>query len=188
MTRPAPASLARKVKLLLMDVDGVLTDGRLFYFETRAGVVEETKGFDSKDGIGLLLAREVGLRTGFISGRRSSGVEERAKLLGVEFVYQGAARKMPAYSSILAETNLKDEEIAYVGDDLPDLPILRRVGLPAAVADAVPEVLKAARYVTRKKGGHGAVREVVELILKARGLWDAALRKRGILEDGASDS
>jgi 3-deoxy-D-manno-octulosonate 8-phosphate phosphatase (KDO 8-P phosphatase) len=175
-----PAARAKKIKLLLMDVDGVLTDGKLFYFQTREGVVEETKGFDSKDGIALQLAHEAGIQTGFISGRRSAGVVERAKILKVTFVYQEIWRKTPAYEEILKKTGLKDDQVAYVGDDLPDLPIFGRVGLAAAPADSAPELLKAAHLVTKKPGGRGAVREVVELILKSQGLWETALKKRGV--------
>jgi len=171
---------ARRVRLLLMDVDGVLTDGQLFYVETSPGVIEETKGFDSKDGIALILAREAGLRTGLISGRDSAGVRRRAEILGMEFVYQGRRRKVPAFEEILARSGLAEAETAYVGDDLPDLPLLARVGLPIAVADAVPEVRRSALLVTRRPGGRGAVREAVEVILKAQGRWDEALRRIGI--------
>jgi 3-deoxy-D-manno-octulosonate 8-phosphate phosphatase (KDO 8-P phosphatase) len=181
MPKSSPTARAKRIKLLLMDVDGVLTDGKLYYFETRPGVIEETKGFDAKDGIGLMLARLAGLRLGLISGRRSTGVEHRAQLLDIEFVFQGATKKLPVYESILAQTGLSDAEVAMVGDDLPDLPILKRVGLGVAVQDAVPELKKAAHLVTRRPGGRGAVRETVELILKSQGSWERALRERGVL-------
>ena len=170
------AALGR-IRLLLMDVDGVLTDGRLFYLETSPGRVEETKGFNSHDGIALLWAREAGLETGLISARVSRGVGHRAKLLKMNHVVMGTFEKLAAYERLRSEGGFAHEEVAFVGDDLPDLPVMRRVGLPVAVADARPEVRAAARLVTRAGGGQGAIREVVELLLKARGRWDAVLDK-----------
>lgn len=177
---PGVIERVMKVKLLLMDVDGVMTDGRLYYLETSPGNVVETKAFDSKDGIGLVLAKLGGLRTGLISGRQSAGVDKRAELLGMEFVVQGHRDKVPHYEAILAKAKLKDEQVAFIGDDLTDIPVMKRVGLPIAVNDAAPDAVRAARYITRRPGGKGAVREVVELILKAQGNWTRALSKQGI--------
>ncbi len=166
----------RRVRLLLTDVDGVLTDGRLFYVERAKGVVEETKGFHSQDGLGLILAHEAGLKTGIISARTSAGVVHRAKILKMTYIIQGTFAKAEAYEKIKAD-GYADDEIAYVGDDLPDLPVMLRCGLPVAVANARPEVKAAARLVTRRAGGDGALRELVEMILKAQGRWPAIVAR-----------
>ena len=167
---------AKAVRLLLMDVDGVLTDGRIWLQSWPDGTAHEIKGFSAYDGAGLKLARAAGLRTGVITGRTSAAVTQRAKEAEIEFVYQGRGEKIPAYEEILRAANLKDEQVAYIGDDLPDLPVLARVGLAIAVANAVPEVKRAAHYVTKAVGGNGAAREVVELILKSQGKWTAVLK------------
>jgi 3-deoxy-D-manno-octulosonate 8-phosphate phosphatase (KDO 8-P phosphatase) len=137
----------------------------------------EMKAFHSQDGAGLKLARESGLRTGVISGRDSAAVTRRAAEVGMEFVYQGRAEKLPAYEEILRVTGVRDAEVAYIGDDLPDLPILERVGLAVAVANAVPEVRRAAHHVTRRTGGDAGVREAIEGILKAQGKWRAVAQR-----------
>jgi 3-deoxy-D-manno-octulosonate 8-phosphate phosphatase (KDO 8-P phosphatase) len=134
------------------------------------------KGFSAYDGAGLKLARAAGLRTGLITGRESTAVSQRARECEIEFVYQGRATKLTAYQEILRATGVSDEEIAYVGDDLPDLQVLQRVGLAVAVANAAPEVKRAAHYVTSRSGGDGSVREVIELIVKAQGKWLEAIR------------
>ncbi len=167
---------AKKIRLLLMDVDGVLTDGRIWLQSWPDGTAHEIKGFSAYDGAGLKFARAAGLRTGVITGRESAAVTRRAKEADVEFVYQGRGEKLPAYEEILRSAKLNDEEIAYIGDDLPDLSILSRVGLAVAVANAVPEVKRAAHFVTKASGGNGAAREVVELILKSQGKWNSVLR------------
>jgi 3-deoxy-D-manno-octulosonate 8-phosphate phosphatase (KDO 8-P phosphatase) len=159
-----------------MDVDGVLTDGRVWLHSQPDGTATEIKGFSAYDGAGLKLALGAGLRTGLITGRESAAVSRRARECGMEFVYQGRATKIGAYEEILSATGASEEEIAYVGDDLPDLPILNRVGLAVAVANATPETKQAAHYLCKRSGGDGAVREVVELILKAKGMWLAAAR------------
>ena len=177
MSRPTAAitKRAKKIRLLLMDVDGVLTDGRIWLLSWPDGTAQEIKGFSAYDGAGLKLARAGGLRTGVITGRESAAMARRAKEAEIEFVYQGRGEKLPAYLEILHEAKMKDEEVAYVGDDLPDLPVLSRVGLAFAVENAVPEVKRAAHYVTKAAGGNGAVREVVELLLKSQGKWAAVL-------------
>jgi 3-deoxy-D-manno-octulosonate 8-phosphate phosphatase (KDO 8-P phosphatase) len=171
---PNLAARAKKIRVLLMDVDGVMTDGRVWLLSRRDGTASEIKGFSAYDGAGLKVARTAGLRTGLITGRESSAVSVRARECEIEFVYQGQATKLAAYEEILRATSASDHEVAYVGDDLPDLPILQRVGLAVAVANAAPEVKRAAHYVTARSGGEGAVREVIELIVKAQGKWQEA--------------
>ncbi len=168
---PAVAARAKKIRVLLMDVDGVLTDGRIWLLSRRDGTASEIKGFSAYDGAGLKLARAAGLRTGLITGRESSAVAQRARECEIEFVFQGRATKLSAYEEILRATGASDREVAYIGDDLPDLPLLQRAGLAVAVANAAPEVKRAAHYVASRSGGDGAVREVIELIVKAQGKW-----------------
>lgn len=157
----------KKIRCLLMDVDGVLTDGKLHF--TSNG--EEFKTFDVQDGHGISMAHRAGLLIGLVSGRPSKATERRAADLGVNIVKQAGVNKMEMVEQIKREHNLRDDEIAFIGDELVDLPVLRRVGLAIAVPNAVPEVKRAAHYTTRHRGGDGAVREVIEMILKARGLW-----------------
>src|SRR5215472_16079828 len=173
---PAAVARAKKIRVLLMDVDGVLTDGRIWLLSRRDGTASEIKGFSAYDGAGLKLARAAGLRTGWITGRESTAVSQRARECEVEFVYQHRATKMGSLEEILQITGAGLNEVAYVGDDLPDVPIMKRVGLAAAVANAVPEVKRAAHFVTVRSGGEGAVREVIELIVKAQGKWADASR------------
>lgn len=170
------ASLRRRcarVTCLLMDVDGVLTDGKLHF--TSGG--EEFKTFDVLDGHGIAMAQRAGLVIGFISGRPSTATAKRAADLGVKIVMQAPVNKAEMLAEIKHKHRLKDEEIAFIGDELVDLPVLRRVGLAVAVPNGVAEVKAAAHYVTRRHGGDGAVREVIEMILKARGLWQKATAK-----------
>ncbi len=168
---------AKKIQLLLMDVDGVLTRGDVFLQSQPDGTALELKAFNAHDGAGLTLMGLMGLRTGVITGRESAALRRRASELGMEFVYEKSAEKIPSYEDIVRRAGLPEEAIAYVGDDLPDLPVLARVGLAVAVANAAPEVRRAAHYVTRASGGEGALREVVELILKAQGKWQEAVKK-----------
>ncbi len=168
---------AKKIQLLLMDVDGVLTRGDVYLQSQPDGTVLELKAFNAHDGAGLTLMRIMGLRTGVITGRESAALRGRASELGMEFVFEKSAEKLPAYEEIVKTAGLPEEAIAYIGDDLPDLPVLSRVGLAVAVANAAPEVKRAAHFDTRARGGEGAVREVVELILKAQGKWEEALKK-----------
>ena len=171
------AKRAKKIRLLLMDVDGVLTDGRIYLQSLPGGTPRELKVFNAHDGAGLKLAHGLGLRTGIITGRDSAATTRRAREIDMDFIYQNHAEKLPAYEEILRKAGLRDAEVAYIGDDLPDLTVLRRVGLAVAVANAVPEVKSAAHYVTARSGGDGAVREVVELLLKVQGKWSQAIRK-----------
>jgi 3-deoxy-D-manno-octulosonate 8-phosphate phosphatase (KDO 8-P phosphatase) len=168
---------AGKVKLLLMDVDGVLTNGKLYHFPDEEGNMIETKGFDSQDGIALQWMQWKGLRTGVISGRESLGTAERARQTKMNYVYQGHIEKVPILEEIMGKAQLNADEIAYMGDDLTDLVVMRRVGFAIAVANARPEVQREAHYVTERAGGEGAVREVIELILEAWGFWGEILEK-----------
>lgn len=168
---------ASKVKLLLMDVDGVLTNGKLYHFPDEEGNMIETKGFDSQDGIAMQWMQWKGLQTGVISGRESLGTMERARQVKMNYVYQGHIEKVPILEKILAEAQMMPDEVAYIGDDFTDLVVMRRVGLAVAVANARPEVKREAHYVTEASGGNGAVREVIELILDAWGFWQEILDK-----------
>jgi 3-deoxy-D-manno-octulosonate 8-phosphate phosphatase (KDO 8-P phosphatase) len=168
---------AVEVKLLLMDVDGTMTDGGVTLLSETEEVALEIKTFDAHDGQGLTLAHTAGLRTGCITGRKSSALLRRAKEMKMEFIYMKQPLKMPAYEEILQIAAASDSVVAYIGDDLPDLPIMRRVGLAVAVGNAVPEVKRAAHYTTTATAGHGAVRETVELILKSKGIWEAMIEK-----------
>jgi len=158
-----------KIRLLLLDVDGVMTDGRIIY-DDRGG---ETKAFDVRDGHGLKLLQRAGIRVGIITGRQSPVVDRRASELGIELVYQGAKDKLLPFREILAKTGLTADAVAYVGDDLPDLPVLRRVGFAATVADGMTELKPHVHYITRAPGGRGAVREICDLLLQAGGHWES---------------
>jgi 3-deoxy-D-manno-octulosonate 8-phosphate phosphatase (KDO 8-P phosphatase) len=164
---------ASKIELLLLDVDGVLTDGSIFYSSDRI----EIKRFHVRDGSGLKFWHLAGKRSAIISGRSSAAVEHRAAELGISTVLQGHAEKYPAFEMLLNETGLNFERVCAVGDDLPDLPVLRKAGLAVAVADACPEVRAAANYVTSTPGGHGAVREAIEWLMKFQGLWSGVVNR-----------
>jgi 3-deoxy-D-manno-octulosonate 8-phosphate phosphatase (KDO 8-P phosphatase) len=166
---------ASQVQLLLMDVDGVVTDGRIYYLPGETDLAFETKGFASHDGLAFHFLKAMGIKTGFISGRESQAVEEYAGNKDITFVYQGKLDKMPILQDVLGTTSLAAGQVAYIGDDFTDVPVFNRVGLACAVADARAEVREKAHFVTQAKGGQGAVREVVELILKARGDWEKIL-------------
>lgn len=174
---------ARQIRLLLLDVDGVLTDGRIYYVPAdsasrprgaRSGLIE-TKGFHSRDGLGVRFARQAGLRLGIISGRESPVVEHRARELDIEFVRQARLDKLTPYREILEEAGVRDEQVCYMGDDLVDLPVLLRVGLAVGVSGGHPLLSRYVHYVTRAPGGLGAVRETIELILSAQGKFQAVL-------------
>jgi len=171
------AARARKIKLLLMDVDGVLTDGRIYYLPRSGGGMFETKTFHARDGFGLRLAHEAGLKTGIISGRSSPVVEHRVRELGIHYAEQGALEKLGPYEEIIRDAGLGDDEVCYVGDDIVDLPLLRRVGLAVGVSSGHLELRRHVHYWTRQAGGQGAVQEVVELILSAQGKWEAILNR-----------
>jgi len=169
-------ALAARTKLLLMDVDGVLTNGKLYNVPGPDGKVVETKGFDSQDGIGLQWLNWKGIKTGVISGRQSPATEERARQCKMAYVYQGHIEKIPILQEILADAKIDSSEVAYIGDDFTDIVIMRRVGLAIATGNARAEVKRAAHYVTQAAGGEGAVREVVELLLKAQNRWGEILK------------
>ncbi|SMC26626.1 3-deoxy-D-manno-octulosonate 8-phosphate phosphatase (KDO 8-P phosphatase) [Desulfacinum hydrothermale DSM 13146] len=156
------------LKLLIFDVDGVLTDGDITYHDDGS----ESKTFDVKDGHGIKLLQRTGLDVALISGRYCASVEHRAKGLGIERVYQGIHRKVEAYEQIKADTGLDDPQIGYVGDDLIDIPVMRRVGFSACVGDASPHVKPFAHYVAQSPGGKGAAREICELVLQVQGRWE----------------
>jgi 3-deoxy-D-manno-octulosonate 8-phosphate phosphatase (KDO 8-P phosphatase) len=166
---------AARVKLLLMDVDGVLTNGKLFNVPDAEGKMVETKGFDSQDGIGLQWLSWHGIKTGVISGRLSPATAERARQCKMSYVYQGHIEKIPILEEILADAKIDSAEVAYIGDDFTDTVIMHRVGFAIATANARAEVKGEAHYITEAAGGEGAVREIVELLLKAQGKWAAIL-------------
>jgi len=162
-----------KVKLLILDVDGVLTDGSIIYSD-KGG---EIKAFNVMDGHGIKLLMRGGINVGIITARESRVVATRARDLGIELLYQGRKDKLACYSKILEKTGLKADETAFVGDDLVDLPVLTRAGFSASVPGGVAEVRERVDYVTECPGGRGAVREVCELMLKARGLWEGLIAR-----------
>ncbi len=176
-----PASVtkrAKRIKLFLMDVDGTLTDESVCLIASMAtGELSELKIFNAHDGAGLTLAHIMGIKTGLITGRNSAATAQRAKEMKMDYVYQGRAKKLEAYEECQRLSDVGDAETAYLGDDLPDLPLLQRAGLAIATANATAEVKKASHYVTRAGGGRGAAREVVELILRAQGRWEEAVPK-----------
>jgi 3-deoxy-D-manno-octulosonate 8-phosphate phosphatase (KDO 8-P phosphatase) len=169
--------IAAQIRLLLMDVDGVLTDGKLYNVPDAAGNMVETKGFDTQDGVSLQWLSWKGIQTGVISGRLSPATEARARQCNMTYIYQGHLEKIPILEEILQRSGIAASQVAYVGDDLTDVVVMNRVGLSIATANARPEVKRSAMHVTEKPGGCGAVREVAELLLKAQGHWDDLLRK-----------
>lgn len=195
---PNPLDLARKIKLILFDVDGVLTDGSIWFFPAPSsgaratdthrqqhgdapgfGIVShemvEAKGFNAHDGTAISLARMGGIKTGMVTKRISETVALRARDLKIDFLFQGADNKSEVLDKILAQSGLREEEVAYVGDDVIDLPIMRRCGLAIAVANARPQVKAMAHWETPSRGGHGAARDAVEYILAAQGLLDKVI-------------
>ena len=168
---------AAKIQLILMDVDGTMTDGSVTLLSQTDGTALEIKTFDAHDGQGLTLAQSAGLRTGCITGRESAALLRRAHEMKMEFIYMKQPVKMPAYEEILRKAGVQDAAVAYIGDDLPDIPLMHRVGLAVAVGDAVLEVKRAAHYTTKAVAGHGAVREAIELILRSKGIWDEMIDK-----------
>jgi 3-deoxy-D-manno-octulosonate 8-phosphate phosphatase (KDO 8-P phosphatase) len=172
---------ARKIKLLLMDVDGVLTDGTVYHLPGPDGNWTETKGFDTQDGIALQWLHWKGIQTGVISGRNSPAVELRAKQGHMSFCYQGNIEKIPLLEEIFARSGLASDQVAFVGDDFTDVVLFRRVGWAVAVANARSEVKQSAHYVTKARGGRGAIREVAEILLQTQGYWDEILEKYEIM-------
>ena len=161
------------IKLLLLDVDGVLTDGGITYSDTG----DQIKTFQSRDGFGIRLLLDSGIRVGIITGRKSKALEYRCENLGITLLFAGIKDKINAFDKIISQTGIMPEQIAFVGDDLMDLPVMKRVGVSFCVPDACQEVKTHSDIITKKKAGHGAVREICELILKAKDLWDDILNK-----------
>lgn len=184
---PLPSSdvltRAQNIKLFLMDVDGTLTDGGVCLISSTTAegseqpTVLEMKVFDAHDGQGLSLAHTMGIQTGFITGRKSPAVTKRAEELRVTFVYLGQANKTEAFDECMRKAGVTEQEVAYLGDDLPDIPLAKRAGLAICVADGAPELKAVCHYTTRQRAGKGAAREVVELILKSQGRWEQAVPK-----------
>ena len=166
---------AKKIRLLLLDVDGILTDGRIFY----NGKGQEIKCFCVQDGQGIRLLLREGIEVGFLSGRSSRAVEMRAEELGVSFLFQGIKDKIKIFEKLLQKTKLDPEQVSFMGDDFMDLLLLKKVGLSISVSNGHPLVQKKVDYVTRAAGGLGAVREVSELIFRAQGKWESILRDYG---------
>ena len=162
------------IKAIVLDVDGVLTDGRIGY---GCGSPREIKFFDVRDGQGIRLAMRAGLRVGILSGRKSQANRTRAKELGLSFLYEGCLDKLAGWETLLSEQGLQPSECMYIGDDVVDMPPMRRAGFPVAVADAAPELDSVAVLRTKHSGGRGAVREAVEILLKGQGKWDSVLEK-----------
>jgi 3-deoxy-D-manno-octulosonate 8-phosphate phosphatase (KDO 8-P phosphatase) len=161
------------IQLLILDVDGVLTDGGII----RDDAGQQIKRFHVRDGAGIVMWKRLNREIAVITGKESDVVTHRAGELGIDRVYQNVGNKLEAYRELLEELSLSDTQVAYIGDDLPDLPVMKRCGCPIAVADAVEEVRGAARYVTKYPGGYGAVRDGIEYILKELGLWSQVLER-----------
>jgi 3-deoxy-D-manno-octulosonate 8-phosphate phosphatase (KDO 8-P phosphatase) len=168
---------AAQIKLILMDVDGTMTDGGVMFLSQPDGSALEIKKFNAHDGQGLTLAHTAGILTGCITGRESAALMRRAKEMKMDYIYMKIPLKMPAYEEILRKAGLPDSEVAFIGDDLPDIPLLQRAGLAVAVGDAVPEVKQVSHYITKAIAGHGAVREAIELVMKSKGIWQAMIDK-----------
>lgn len=175
-------SKARKIKLVIFDVDGVLTDGRIIMGPDGG----EYKSFNCQDGHRLrIMAERTDIKVVLLTGRESEIVARRAAELNIEEVYQGAKQKLPIYESILERHQLKDEEVAYLGDDLVDIPVMRKVGFPVAVADAAEEVINIACWTTKAGGGRGAAKELVEYLLKAQDKWEAVIARYFVDSDNS---
>jgi len=172
-TSPELAARVARIELLLLDVDGVLTDGSIVYTDDQ----REIKRFHVRDGSGLKFWHQSGKRSAIVSGRKTLAVDVRAAELGIALVYQGHGEKLPAVERVLAEANVRADQVCAIGDDLPDLPVLRRCGVGIAVADACAELRAAADYVTATPGGRGAVREAIEWLLKVQGRWGEVLQR-----------
>ena len=168
---PRIVEIASKIKLLVLDVDGVLTDGGIIL----DGGTAELKVFHVRDGHGLVMLKKAGIKVAIITGRNSEVVDRRARELGITEVYQECHKKIVAYEKLLAKLAIADEEVAFIGDDVMDVPLFKRVGFPVAVADAVEEARESALFITNARGGRGAVREICDLILKANGKWGELL-------------
>lgn len=171
------AAALKRVKLVLMDIDGVVTGGTIYHFVDSAGGLVEFKGVHAQDSIALSWLADSGIRTGFISGRDSAGMRERLKMLKASFIFQGRLDKLAVFEQILREAGVAASETLYAGDDLPDIPVIKAAGLGAAPRNARPEVRRAASWITKNRGGEGAVREIAEALLKAQGRWNGILKR-----------
>ncbi|MBP5404027.1 MAG: HAD hydrolase family protein [Elusimicrobiaceae bacterium] len=160
---------ARNIKLILTDVDGILTDGKVNFFLTQDGKIEEIKSFNTQDGIAAMLCHSAGIKLGIITGRRHATTVERAKNLGFTYMYQGFLTKIGPLEDVLEKEGISAQEVCYIGDDITDLPLLNEVGLAATVPNAVDVVKGHCHYVTKRVGGDGAFREIVDFILEAQG-------------------
>lgn len=167
---------AKKIKIVLLDIDGVLTDGLIYHFRASEGLIE-FKGVGAQDAIALAWLADSGIKTGVISGRQGAGLEERLKSLKVSFIFQGRLDKKIVFDEICETSGVRPDQILYVGDDLPDIPVIKAAGLGVAVQNARPEVQEAASWITKNRGGEGAVREIAELVLKTQGLWKNVLAR-----------
>lgn len=176
--RGIPRQAAERVRLLALDVDGVLTDGGIFLGATASGERVEMKRFEITDGLGIRLLQEAGIQVAIVTGRESAAVRLRAEEMGVAECHQDpSAAKLPIMEGLLQRLGIRWEHTAFMGDDLADLPVIRRVGLPLAVANAVPEIHAEAHWVARRRGGEGAVREFAEVLLHARGEWATGVER-----------
>lgn len=173
MIPPALQDRIKNIKLLLLDIDGVLTDGRIVYDNKG----NELKFFDVQDGFGVTLMTRAGIDIGIITAKKSRVVAKRAKDLSVKYLYQNTFYKLEAFQKLLAKSKLSPDQICYIGDDLIDVPVLKRVGFAVSVPNAVDEAKEAAHYVTKRYGGRGAVREVCDLIIKTQGKWQDILTR-----------
>ena len=173
MKNRAPLEKLKHIQLLLLDVDGVLTDGSIIYNDAGS----ETKIFNARDGLGLKMAMQAGIKIGIVTGRSSNALRHRCDNLGIRHLFDGIADKAIILKQIAAQTGVGPENAAFMGDDLPDLPIMKRTGFAIAVADAHEIVRQKADWTTRARGGHGAVREVCEALLKAQGFWDQIIAR-----------
>lgn len=172
-----PGEVARRIRLVVFDVDGVLTDGGVYVGRTESGEAVELKRFDIQDGLGLTLLKSCGVQVVLISGRVSQATAVRAEELGLEMYQDAGARKLDHLGKVMEREGVEWHEVAMLADDLPDLAVLRRVGLKAAVANARPEVLEIADWTARSRGGHGAAREFCRALLEARGDWEGAVER-----------
>ena len=173
IARPMYELLTPEVQLLILDVDGVMTDGGII----RDDSGQQIKRFHVRDGSGLVIWRRLNRQVAIITGKESLVVQHRAEELGIQYVYQNVSNKLEMFEDLLQQLGFDAQQVAYIGDDLPDLPVMRRCGVPIAVADAAEEVKAEARYITRYPGGHGAVRDAIEWLCKSMNLWEQVLAR-----------
>ena len=174
---PALKKRAAQIQVVLMDVDGTITDGSVTLLSQPDGSAIEIKSFDAHDGQGMTLGRTAGLRLGVITGRESAALRRRMKEMMVEFLYEKQPHKVAAFEEVLTRAGVPATAVAFLGDDLPDIPVMKLAGLAVAVGNAAPEVKKIAHYTTKADGGKGAARELIELILKSKGIWEEMIGK-----------